>query len=96
MSARDELADLLADILYRHTGVSTSSSKEMAQELLDAGYGNRWMVASQVTALREAAYDTRARGDIGKEGGVEAWDYLHWRADRILTGDDTHEGQDAV
>lgn len=38
MSERDELADLLADAIYRYTGVSTSSSKEMADELLSEGY----------------------------------------------------------
>lgn len=42
----------------------------------------------QAVALREAARDTKARGDIGKEGGVEAWDYLHARADRLLGVDD--------
>jgi hypothetical protein len=31
--------------------------------------------------LRKLAKDTRARGDIGKEGGVEAWDYLNAHAD---------------
>ena len=31
-------------------------------------------------ALQEAADDTRARGDIGKDGGIEAWTYLEWRA----------------
>ena len=38
-----------------------------------------------VKALREAAADTRARGDVGKEeeGGITVWDYLNWRADRI-------------
>jgi hypothetical protein len=31
--------------------------------------------------LRRLAKDTRERGDIGKEGGVEAWDYLNAHAD---------------
>jgi len=44
-------------------------------------------VAIKVAVLREAAYDARVRGDIGKEGGPEAADWLHWRADHILTGD---------
>ena len=35
-------------------------------------------------ALREAAADASVRGDIGKDGGVEAWRYLGARADRIL------------
>lgn len=39
MSAeRDELADDLADSIFRYTGVTTSSSKSMADELLAAGY----------------------------------------------------------
>jgi len=33
-------------------------------------------------ALREAAADTRARGDVGKDGGIEAWTYLEWRASK--------------
>jgi hypothetical protein len=41
----------------------------------------------QAHALRQAAADTRARGDIGKDGGCEAWDYLTWRADRIEKGE---------
>jgi hypothetical protein len=41
----------------------------------------------QAQALRDAAADTRARGDIGKDSGIEAWDYLNWRADRIEKGD---------
>ena len=42
---------------------------------------------AQAEALMEAAADTKARGDIGKDGGVEAWDYLTWRADRIGKGE---------
>jgi hypothetical protein len=42
---------------------------------------------AQAQALRDAAADTRARGDIGKNSGIEAWDYLNWRADRIETGE---------
>lgn len=38
MNERDELADLYADMLYRYHGVTTSSSKEAADELLTAGY----------------------------------------------------------
>ena len=38
MSERDELADDLADSIFRYTGVTTSSSKSMADELLAAGY----------------------------------------------------------
>lgn len=37
-AARVELAGLLADSIYRFTGVSTSSSKEIADELIAAGY----------------------------------------------------------
>lgn len=35
---RDELANLLADSIFRYTGVTTSSSKSMADELIEAGY----------------------------------------------------------
>jgi SAM-dependent MidA family methyltransferase len=38
MSERDELADLLWDMAIRHLGVATSSSKSMAEELIEAGY----------------------------------------------------------
>lgn len=31
-------------------------------------------------ALRSAANEARIRGDIGKEDGVEAWDFLEFRA----------------
>jgi len=36
-------------------------------------------------ALRSLAADTKARGDVGKDGGIEAWKYLEWNADQ-LTG----------
>ena len=35
-------------------------------------------------ALNELAADTRARGDIGKEDGLEPWDYLGWQAGKAL------------
>lgn len=33
-------------------------------------------------ALREAADEARARGDIGRDGQIEVWDWLNIRADR--------------
>jgi len=48
MNERDELAALLADSIYRYTGVSTSSSKDMADELLDAGYRKGQMIPDEV------------------------------------------------
>lgn len=39
---------------------------------------------AKADALIAAAEDTRSRGDIGKDGGVEAADYLASRAKRIL------------
>lgn len=41
------------------------------------------IISAQATALREAAIDARTRGDLGKEGGVEAWDYLFDRARKL-------------
>lgn len=45
--------------------------KEKAKAILEAAAPQ--LMAERLLAL---AADTRARGDIGKEGGVEAWDYL--------------------
>lgn len=36
-------------------------------------------------ALDELAADVKARGDIGKDGGLEAWDYLTWKAEQLRT-----------
>jgi hypothetical protein len=33
-------------------------------------------------ALREAATEARVRGDIGRDGQIEVWDWLNIRADR--------------
>ena len=49
-----------------------------ADALTAAGFGP--VKAAQAEALRDAADDARIRGDIGKDGGVEAWDYLRARA----------------
>lgn len=35
---------------------------------------------ARAQALEEAAHEARIRGDIGKDGGLESWDYLEWRA----------------
>lgn len=35
-------------------------------------------------ALNELAADAMARGDIGKDGGLESWDYLGWHAGKAL------------
>lgn len=51
MTERDELADELADSIFRCTGVTTSSSKSMADELLAAGYRR----PQQVTTVEELA-----------------------------------------
>lgn len=40
--------------------------------------------------LLDLANDTSVRGDIGKEGGVEAWDYLRARADSYRTQEEPH------
>jgi len=40
------------------------------------------MLADHLLTL---AADVRARGDIGKDGGLESWDYLTWQAERVLT-----------
>ena len=42
------------------------------------------IISAQATALREAAIDARTRGDLGKEGGTEAWDYLFARARQLV------------
>ena len=38
------------------------------------------MLADHLLTL---AADVRARGDIGKDGGLESWDYLTWQAERV-------------
>lgn len=48
---RDELADLLADAIYRYTGVTTSSSKSIADELIAEGYGKRETVTEWAAAF---------------------------------------------
>jgi hypothetical protein len=41
--------------------------------------------AARAEALREAAREARERGDIGKDGGYEAWDWLAIRADQAAS-----------
>ena len=62
---RDELADELADSIFRYTGVTTSSSKSMAEELLAAGYRKPQQVTTvdELKALRlPAIIDSPAGG----------------------------------
>lgn len=40
------------------------------------------VAAARAEALREAAKEAEERGDIGKDGGCEAWTWLRIRADR--------------
>lgn len=39
--------------------------------------------SAAVIALRNAAAEARERGDIGKAGGPDVWDWLHGWADRL-------------
>lgn len=57
----------------------TLSQAELATLLHDAG----------ANALRAAATDARVRGDIGKDGGVEAEDWLENRAQRLESRTET-------
>jgi hypothetical protein len=53
-----------------------------------SGYRSALLLAAErqrgrEEALREAAKEAEERGDIGKDGGCEAWAWLRIRADRI-------------
>ncbi|QWY79673.1 hypothetical protein PP637_gp43 [Arthrobacter phage Persistence] len=100
MSAREEIAKLLFvtdnhaapdpehewEMTSRHNPAYAEYVYVMADAILAAGYTKMNPVAAKVEALREAANEAKTRGDIGKEGGPESWDWLHWRADHILKG----------
>lgn len=49
------------------------TAKEIGQIAREAG----------IAALEEAAKEARIRGDIGKDGGIEAWDWLNWLAGNL-------------
>lgn len=73
MSDRDELADDLADSIFRYTGVTTSSSKSMADELLAAGYRKPRTITTkqEVEALPDGSVIRDGAGDVTeKRGGV--------------------------
>jgi len=36
--------------------------------------------------LRALAREARTRGDIGKDGGIEAWTFLEWHAELLESG----------
>lgn len=65
---RDELADELADSIFRYTGVTTSSSKSMADELLAAGYRKPRQVTTveELDALPIGAMVLDAHGDVAR------------------------------
>ena len=37
-------------------------------------------------ALRALANEAKTRGDVGKEGGIEAWTFLEWHASQLDAG----------
>ena len=54
------------------------SDHEWARAILEAAAPH--MLAAYLLGL---AADVRARGDIGKDGGLESWDYLAWHAEKV-------------
>lgn len=48
-----------------------------------AALGRERIRLTQGEALLDAAKEAEARGDIGKDGGPEVWDWLRLRAARI-------------
>lgn len=57
---------------------SSDISREEMRAALEAA--TPLLVAGHLETL---AADVKARGDIGKDGGLEAWDYLTWKAEQI-------------
>jgi hypothetical protein len=101
MSARDELADLLADSIHRYTGVTTSSSKSMADELLAEGYRKPRTVTTrdEVLALHEGAVLLDSAGDVAQlRGGLwcgyEASPMSPSRQAKYIPATVLHEGED--
>lgn len=83
---RDELADLLADSIFRYTGVTTSSSKSMADELLTEGYRKPQQVTTveELGALPNGTVVMDCHGEVARkltygwrvlvsESGFDAW-----------------------
>ena len=56
----------------------TESWKDLLRLALEAAAPH--MLADHLLTL---AADVRARGDIGKDDGLESWDYLTWQAERV-------------
>ena len=54
------------------------SWKDILRTALEAAAPH--MLADHLLTL---AADVRARGDIGKDDGLESWDYLTWQAERV-------------
>jgi len=54
--------------------------EEQAKRALEAAAPH--MLAGHLLKL---AADVKARGDIGKDEGLEAWDYLTWKAKQLRT-----------
>lgn len=70
----DEEAEIRSDFLVLAPAPEPDPATAMAAQVRHA----------QADALIAAAEDARSRGDIGKEGGVEAADFLADRAKRIV------------
>lgn len=83
------LDDELWNALLVKAAAQDTTASEVIRGLL-AGWVNGTLqnvVGIKATALREAAYDIRERGDVGEDGGPSITDYLHARADQYLRGD---------
>ena len=92
MSAPDAAVDAAANELHDREGYSIALAdgpayrkayyRTLAREVLEAAAPH--IISEHLLKL---AADVRARGDIGKDGGLESWDYLTWHAERALTAD---------
>ena len=95
MNISDEAAEALACVLAYEAlveadmgGYGWDAQHDSSESFLPAARtrAKAYLEAAAPYILRDhllaLAADARARGDIGKDGGVEAWDYLTFHAQK--------------
>lgn len=83
---RAEVAAAVEEVIATHGKVHMATHRWVRDDHLRNALADRGALDRvRAEALREAAREARERGDIGKEGGYEAWDWLAIRADQAAS-----------
>lgn len=98
-SARHCSCGFRAEVFYAHVNDSADIANLITRQLADhvreelekAGIGVMKDAVNDV--LNELAKEAKQRGDIGKEGQLEVWDWLVWQTGLDISGSVTEDKQ---